>query len=693
MPDREDPTATDRGGEADIAVHWQEEPMVAPPRAVRRPPHLADPTLKPRFASARFPGSFEAYAEMLTWSRRWDRTLDADRPPFYRWFPGGRLNASVNCIDRHLPDRAASPALVFVPEPESEAPEVLTYQDLYDRVNALAAYLHRGLGAVPGERVTLHLPMTPELPIAMLACARLGLPHSVVFSGFSGEACGLRIADSQSRFLITMDGYFRNGRWVDLRRAAERAYQVAHAEGHPPEKVLVLPRRPGHGRWEPPLRPRVEIDLEAELQSYRSAREVAQDLPSDHPLFLMYTSGTTGRPKGVQHNLGGYLAYAAGTTYYYQDLDPDDVYWCMADIGWITGHTYIVYGPLALGAQVVLYEGVPTWPDAERPWRISEQLGVTVFHTSPTAIRQLRRLAPSGPGRHRTRFRLLTSVGEPIEPETWHWYFSEVGRGRAALVDAWWQTETGGILCATAPGVDPMKPGSAGPGALGIFPEIRDEEGRVIPPGSGRAGALVIPHPWPGQMAGIWGDPQRYVETYYRRFNLHPESTDWRDWPYVTGDGAVQAMDGYIRILGRMDDVINVAGHRLGAKEIESACLTVHAVAEAAVVPVSDPVKGRCPEVYIALRPGFEPSLDLADRVTRAVETTIGKIARPTRVWFVPDMPKTRSGKILRRVLAAISNRRPSGDLTTLANPEVVAEIEQLVRTARERSDAEAGRQ
>jgi acetyl-CoA synthetase len=269
-----------------------------------------------------------------------------------------------------------------------------------------------------------------------------------------------------------------------------------------------------------------------------------------------------------------------------------------------------------------------------------------------------------------------------MEPETWQWYFSEVGRGRAALLDAWWQTETGGILCTTAPGVDPMKPGSAGPGVLGIFPEVRDEEGQVIPPGTGRAGALVIPHPWPGQMAGIWGDPERYIDTYFRRFNSDPESTDWHHWPYVTGDGAVQAADGYIRILGRLDDVINVAGHRLGAKEIESACLAVPEVAEAAVVPVSDPVKGRCPEVYIALRPGVDPSVELADRVTQAVETTIGKIARPTRVWFVPDMPKTRSGKILRRVLAAISNHRAPGDLTTLANPEVVAEIERLVRAS-----------
>ncbi len=681
MPDPERLPASDRGGEADIAVHWPEEPLVPPPRNLRRPPHIAEPGLRERFRRDRFPAYFDEYAQLLTWNRRWDRTLDSDHPPFYRWFVGGTLNASVNCVDRHLPGRAGAPALIFVPEAEADPPQIVTYRELFDRVNALAAYLARGLGAVAGERVTLHLPMTPDLPVAMLACARLGLPHSVVFSGFSGEACGLRIADSRSRFLITMDGYFRNGRWVDLREAADRAYRVAHAQGHAPERVLVLPRTPGHWRSERPLRAPVEADLEAELAGYRSAREPARELASDHPLFLMYTSGTTGRPKGVQHNLGGYLAYAAGTTYYYQDLDPEDVYWCMADIGWITGHTYIVYGPLALGAQVVLYEGIPTYPDPERPWRIAERLGVTVFHTSPTAIRQLRRLAPNGPGRHRTSFRLLTSVGEPIEPETWHWYHAEVGRGAASVLDTWWQTETGGILCSTAPGIDPMKPGSAGPGVLGIHPQIRDEDGRIIPPGSHRAGALVIPHPWPGQMATIWGDPRRYVETYFQRFNTSPESTDWNDWPYLTGDGAVQAADGYFRILGRIDDVINVAGHRLGAKEIESACLTVPGIAEAAVVPVNDPVKGRCPEAYVSLRSGTDPSPELADRVTRAIESRIGKIARPTHVWIVADMPKTRSGKILRRVLSAISNGRPPGDLTTLANPEVVAEIERRVRS------------
>lgn len=674
------------GSEADIAVHWREEDLVAVPRRRSGRYHLSDPTLREQFGLRHFPQCFDRYADLLTWSRRWEQTLDCRRPPFYRWFVGGRLNASVNCVDRHRAARGSAPALIFVAEDEATDPQTLTYDDLYNRVNAMAAYLHEGLGMRPGERVTLHLPMTPELPIAMLACARLGLPHSVVFSGFSGEACGVRIADSQSRLLITMDGFYRNGRWVDLRETSRTAYATAKAQGHPPERVLVLSRRPGGLTASTPLATGTEIDMEEALSSYQGARQPPTDLPSDHPLFLMYTSGTTGRPKGVQHNLGGYLAYAAGTTYYYQDLEPQDVYWCMADIGWITGHTYIVYGPLALGGRVVIYEGVPTYPDAERPWRIAERLGVTIFHTSPTAIRQLRKLAPQGPSRHHLKFRLLTTVGEPIEPETWHWYFDEVGGGRAALEDAWWQTETGGILCATAPGLDPMKPGSAGPGALGIHPQVLDENGAIIPPGSHRAGALVIPHPWPGQMATIWGDPERYVETYYRRFHRAPESTDWKDWPYFSGDGAVQSADGYIRILGRLDDVINVAGHRLGTKEIESACLTLPYAAEAAVVPVADPVKGRLPEVYLSLRPGVPAPKNVTEEVIRAIELTIGKIARPARVWIVPDMPKTRSGKILRRVLAAISNGLPPGDLTTLANPEVVATIERQVRASQPRA-------
>ncbi len=406
-------------------------------------------------------------------------------------------------------------------------------------------------------------------------------------------------------------------------------------------------------------------------------------MPAEAPLFLMYTSGTTGRPKGCQHSTGGYLAYVAGTSKYYQDIHPDDVYWCMADIGWITGHSYIVYGPLALGTTTVIYEGVPNYPDGGRPWRIAEKLGVNIFHTSPTAIRMLRKVGPEEPRKHNYHFKNMTTVGEPIEPEVWRWYYSEVGKGEAAITDTWWQTENGGFLGSTLPALQPMKPGSCGPGVLGIYPVIYDENGNEVPQGSGKAGNICIRNPWPGIFQTIWGDPDRFLSTYFQKYNTNPDSQDWHDWPYFTNDGAVQSADGYIRILGRVDDVINVAGHRLGTKEIESAALTVPEVAEAAAVPVIDDIRGRIVEVYVALKPGFEPSKELEDKVSKTIETVIGKIARPKNVWIVPDMPKTRSGKIMRRVIASVSNFADVGDVTTLANPEIVEDIRHQVQAAK----------
>jgi acetyl-CoA synthetase len=394
----------------------------------------------------------------------------------------------------------------------------------------------------------------------------------------------------------------------------------------------------------------------------------------------MYTSGTTGSPKGCQHNIGGYLAYVTGTSKYVQDIHPEDVYWCMADIGWITGHSYIVYGPLALAATSVMYEGVPTYPDAGRPWRIAERLGVNIFHTAPTTIRMLRKAGPDEPGKYNYRFKHMTTVGEPIEPAVWRWYYYVVGKGEAAIVDTWWQTETGGFLCSTMPAIQPMKPGSTGPAVPGIHPVIYDEDGSEVEEGLGKAGNICIRNPWPGAFERIWGDRERYVSTYYAKYCKDEDSKDWRDWPYFTGDAATQAEDGYFRILGRVDDVINVAGHRLGTKELESACLDVPEVAEAAVVPLADEIKGRVPDVYVSLKPGYRPSKKIRDAVTRAVETSIGKIARPKHVYVVPDMPKTRSGKIMRRVLAAISNGRGIGDVTTLANAAVVEEIRRMVQ-------------
>ena len=667
--------------EAEIAAHWKEEELLPPPEAFRAQANLREPGWAERFALRHFPEYFRDYADLLDWDRPWSTILDSSRPPFYRWFVGGQLNASRNCLDRHLAARGDRPALVFQGEPEAEPARPITYAELHRRVNEFAALLHDAAGVRAGDRVTIHLPMVPELPISMLACARLGAVHSVVFGGFSGEAAGHRAADAQSRVLVTIDGYWRHGSRIDHFAQAESALVAAREGGQEIDRVLRWRRDPREEFSRVPLQSGRDVALEDLLPSFAGRTVAPVSMASDAPLFLMYTSGTTGRPKGCHHSTGGYLASVTGTSRLILDLRPEDVYWCLADIGWITGHSYLVYGPLSLGATTVLYEGVPTYPDAGRPWRIAERLGVGIFHTSPTAIRQLRRLGPEEPRRHRYRFRLMTTVGEPIEPEAWRWYYQEVGRGAAAVVDTWWQTETGGILCSTWPALHPMKPGSTGPGVPGIHPVILDENGEPLPPGEGRAGNICIPHPWPGLMQTIWGDPDRFVEQYFRKYNRDPTSTDWRDWPYFAGDGAVQTRDGYFRILGRVDDVINVAGHRLGAKEIESACLMVPEVAEAAVVPVVDALKGRVPEVYVALRHGVhDPPDAVAHRVVLAIETAIGKVARPRRVHVVADMPKTRSGKIMRRVLAGISNGTATGDTSTLANPEVVERIREQVR-------------
>ncbi len=665
--------------EAQIAVHWKEEEYYYPSEKFIAQANLNDPSVLERFAPDKFPDCFREYADMLEWFEPYHTVLDTSNAPFWKWFVGGKLNASYNCVDRHLDHYADKAAYIFVPEPENEAIIHLTYEQLYARVNEVAALL-RGLGLKAGDRVTFHLPMTPELPITMLACARLGVIHSQVFGGFSGQACGTRIQDSGSRVLVTMDAYWRNGSLIDHKVNADIAVQTAKEMGQDVDRVLIWQRYPGKYSSPTPLVQGRDVIMNDLLKDYAGQRVEPEPMDAEAPLFLMYTSGTTGKPKGIQHRTGGYLAYVTATSRWIQDIHPTDVYWCMADIGWITGHSYIVYGPLSCAATGVIYEGVPTFPDAGRPWRIAEKLGVNIFHTAPTSIRMLRKLGPEEPSKYNYHFKAMTTVGEPIEPEAWRWYFNVVGKGEAIITDTWWQTETGGFLCSTIPALQPMKPGSAGPGLPGIYPVILDENGDEVPQGSGRAGNLCIRNPWPGEMQTIWGDPQRYIDTYYRRYNHDNSSKDWHDWPYMAGDGAMQAEDGYFRILGRIDDVINVAGHRLGTKEIESACLTVPEVAEAAVVPVADEMKGRVPVVYIALKPGVPPSDDIVRRVVQANEELIGKIARPKFVYIVPDMPKTRSGKIMRRVLASISNRREVGDVTTLANPGVVEEIRVMVQ-------------
>ncbi len=666
--------------EAQIAVHWKEEGYIQPSAQFIAQANMTDPAVYERFSLENFPECFKEYADLLDWYQYWHTTLDTSDAPCWKWFLGGKINACYNCVDRHLPKYKNKAAILYIPEPEDEAHVALTYQELYVRVNELSALLRDFAGLKTGDRVTLHMPMVPELPVTMLACARLGVIHSEVYGGFSGQSCGDRIADSGSNVLITIDGYYRSGNLIDHKANAELAVEVAEKQGQTVDKVLVWKRYPDKYVSETPMVEGRDHFVNDVLKDYAGKRIDPVPVPAEDPLFIMYTSGTTGKPKGCQHSTGGYLAYVAGTSKYVQDIHPEDVYWCLADIGWITGHSYIVYGPLALAATSVMYEGVPTYPDAGRAWRIAERLNVNIFHTAPTTIRMLRKAGPDEPKKYNYRFKHMTTVGEPIEPEVWKWYHEVVGKGEAVIVDTWWQTENGGFLCSTLPALQPMKPGSTGPGVPGIHPVIYDEDGNELEAGSGRAGNICIRNPWPGSFQTIWGDRERYVETYYAKYCKDKASRDWRDWPYLSGDGAMQAEDGYYRILGRIDDVINVAGHRLGTKELESATLTVEEVAEAAVVPVVDEIKGRMPDIYVSLKPGHDASKDTERKVIERIEKEIGKIARPKHVYIVPDMPKTRSGKIMRRVLAAISNTMDIGDVTTLANPDVVEEIRVMVQ-------------
>jgi acetyl-CoA synthetase len=664
--------------EAQIAVHWKEEDYYYPSTKFIAQANLTDEEIFDRFSLDNFPDYYTEFAELLTWYKYWDEVLDTSDAPCYKWFKGGKINASYNCIDRHLKDNKNKTAIHFVPELEEERVEHITYQELYVRVNEFAALLRDFAGLKRGDRVTIHMPMSADLPVTMLACARLGVIHSVVFGGFSPSASADRIVDSQSRVLIVMDAYYRSGKLLNHKINADEAVKIAAEQGQTVDKVLVWQRYPGKYSSDTPMVEGRDYFVNEKLKDYYGARVEPEQMLSEDPLFLMYTSGTTGKPKGCQHSTGGYLAYVTAMSKYIQDIHPEDVYWCMADIGWITGHSFIVYGPLALCASSVIYEGVPTYPDAGRSWRIAQDLDVNIFHTAPTAIRALRKIGPDEPAKYTYHFKHMTTVGEPIEPEVWKWYESAVGKGEAIIVDTWWQTETGGFLCSTVPAINPMKPGSAGPGVPGIHPIILDDDGNEVSE-PGIAGNICIRNPWPGMFQTIWGDRDRFVETYFARYCKDINSKDWKDWPYLTGDAATVSEDGYYRILGRIDDVINVSGHRLGTKEIESASLVVEEVAEAAVVPVAHEIKGKEPDLYVSLKPGYDASDELAQKISDAVCDQIGKIAKPRKVWLVPDMPKTRSGKIMRRVLGAISNKGDVGNVMTLANPEIVEEIKTMV--------------
>ena len=670
--------------EAQIAAHWKEEEFIFPTTGFVGQANMADPNVFERFGEDNYPECFREYADLLSWDQYWHTTLDSSNPPFFNWFVGGKLNASYNCVDRHLEKNGNKVAFTWVSEIEEEPDRVISYRELWVMVNEFAALLKDFAGVKTGDRVTLHMPMVPELPVTMLALARLGVTHSQVFGGFSGSACGDRIVDSESHILITSDAYYRSGTLLDHKSKADEAVEQAKKGGIDVKKVLVWQRYPGKSSTSTAMKNGRDYYVNDIIGKYRGHRVEPISLPADHPLFLMYTSGTTAKPKGCQHSTGGYLAYVTGTTQYYQDIRQEDVYWCMADIGWITGHSYIVYGPLSVGASSVLFEGVPNYPDPGRPWRIAERLGVNIFHTAPTTIRMLRKAGPDEPAKYDYNFKHMTTVGEPIEPEVWRWYYDVVGKGKAAVVDTYWQTETGGFIGTTLPALEPMKPGSCGPGALGIVPVILDDDGNKIEPGSGKAGNVCMSNPWPGRMQTIYGDPDRFVDTYYGKY-AKKNSKKWEDWPYVTGDGGTQGEDGYIRVVGRVDDVINVAGHRLGTKELESAALTVSEIGEAAAVPAFDELKGRVPELYVSLKPGVDSS-EIESLVKGAISTIIGPIARPSEVWITSDLPKTRSGKIMRRVIASISNFVDVGDVTTLANPEVVEEIKEHVQSAKFKS-------
>jgi acetyl-CoA synthetase len=657
-------------GDPEIEARLSEQEYFRPPSKFVGQANVSDPDVYDRFAE--FPDGFEEYAELLDWEERWEETFDGSDPPFFEWFVGGKLNASYNCIDRHLSERKNQVALLW--EGEDGERRNITYRDLYRQVNEMAAALQE-VGVEADDVVTLHLPMLPALPITMLACARIGAPHSEVFAGFSASALAQRVDDADSDVVVTVDGYYRRGELLNHKQKADEALEEADTDV---DTLLVWERHDGQLHDDAELIEGRDVLVSDLLAENERARVDPVSRDAEDPLFLMYTSGTTGKPKGCQHRTGGYLAYATGTSKYVLDIEPEDTYWCAADIGWITGHSYIVYGPLALGTTSVMYEGAPAHPHKGRIWEIAEKYDVDVFHTSPTAVRMFMKWGEEIPAEYDFDFRHMTTVGEPIQPEAWLWYYDHIGDGDAVIVDTWWQTETGGHLITNLPALDDMKPGSAGRPCPGIQPAIYDDNGDPIEPASGRAGNLVIERPWPGMLRTVYGNDERFIEEYWQRFS-EVDSDDWTDWVYEAGDGAVHERDGFFRILGRLDDVMNVAGHRLGTMELESAVAEAPEVAEAAVAAREDPEKGAVPDVYVTVREGVEESEAVREKIVQAVEDEIGGFARPANVIFVGDLPKTRSGKIMRRLLENISNDDDLGDTTTLRDPSVPEEIRDQV--------------
>jgi acetyl-CoA synthetase len=628
------------------------------------PPHfaaqaLARPDLYERAKRDRL-AFWAEQALALDWLAPWNRVLEWN-PPHAKWFVGGKLNVAANCLDRHLENaRRNKAAIIWEGEPGDH--RVLTYWELAREVGRCANAL-KTLGVKRGDRVAIYLPMVPEAAIAMLACARIGAVHSVVFGGFSAESLRDRINDARAVALITADGGYRRGQLLPLKRFADEALAECPTIRH----VLVVRRRPsgeGDESWTTMQEGRDHWWHRALDAASPACEPEAMD--AEDMLFILYTSGTTGKPKGIVHTTGGYLTHVTATTKYVFDLKDEDVFWCTADIGWVTGHSYVVYGPLAIGATVLMYEGAPDWPDRDRFWALIARYGVTVFYTAPTAIRAFMKWGAALPARHDlSTLRLLGTVGEPINPEAWIWYHQHIGRERCPIVDTWWQTETGGIMITPLPGVTTTKPGSATVPFPGISAELVDTAGTPVTQGGG---FLTLTDPWPGMLRTIYGDDERYRETYWSRFPGR----------YFAGDGAKLDEHGYWWLLGRVDDVLNVAGHRIGTMEVESALVDHPAVAEAAVVGKVHELKGHVLAAFVTLREGHQATAALKDDLKDHVARKIGPIARPDDILFSADLPKTRSGKIMRRLLKDIAEGRALGDTTTLADPNVVNRLKEM---------------
>lgn len=602
-------------------------------------------------------GFWGEIASELHWEKPWKKVLDESNAPFYQWFTEGKTNICYNCVDRHLTgSNRNKAALLWEGEPGDT--RELTYTDLYREIGKLANGLKQ-LGVGKGDRVAIYLPMIPELTIATLACARIGAVHSVIFAGFSADSIRDRVLDCQARCVITADGSWRRGKPLALKQVVDQALEGTSSVEH----VVVVRRDSQKETFECPMTPNRDFDYET-LVKDQSMHCAPEWMDAEDPLFLLYTSGTTGKPKGILHTTGGYMVYSYLTAKYIFDLKPEDVYWCTADVGWITGHSYIVYGPMQNAVTQVLYEGAPNYPDPGRFWQLVEKYGVTVFYTAPTAIRAFMKWGDEWVTKYDlSSLRLLGSVGEPINPEAWMWYHKLIGDERCPIVDTWWQTETGGIMISPLPGVTETKPGSATLPFFGVDAAILTEEGEETD-----AGYLAIRRPWPGMLRGIYGDPERFKDTYWGK---------WDGKFYFPGDGVRRDSDGYFWIVGRLDDVVNVSGHRIGTAELESIYVEHPQVVESAVIGIKHEIKGQGLVSFVTLKNGVEPSDRLTGELDDLVIQKIGKFAKPERIIYTADLPKTRSGKIMRRLLRDIAEGKALGNVTTLADPSVIESLKQ----------------